>query len=146
MVSQVTLLSFIISSENHMQFDATDLKFPWFFFSLNHFLRNTVIFLNRVFCHLRGNNNSYHLFGHTIPNDILNIGTKWPMCVLQGLRNAREIDCKALCWSFLQGKKRHKFLLRLSRKPHPWTKIKKRKLQAFLWVNANKILTEVFSS
>lgn len=56
-----TLLSFIISSENHMQFDATDLKFPWFFFSLNHFLRNTVIFLNRVFCHLRGNNNSYHL-------------------------------------------------------------------------------------
>ena len=24
-----TLLSFIISSENHMQFEATDLKFPW---------------------------------------------------------------------------------------------------------------------
>lgn len=40
-----TLLSFIISSENHMQFDATDLKFSWFFFSLNHFLRNTENFL-----------------------------------------------------------------------------------------------------
>ena len=75
------------------------------------------------------------------------------MCVLQGLRNAGEVDCKVLCWSFLQEKKehtvffpyrpltaRHKFLLRLSRKPHPWTKIKKRKLQTFLWVNANKIL------
>ena len=68
------------------------------------------------------------------------------MCVLQGLRNAREIDCKALCWSFLQEKKkkehtvffpyrpltaRHKFLLRLSRKPHPWTKIKKRNSRLF---------------
>lgn len=41
---------------------------------------------------------------------------------------------------------RHKFLLRLSRKPHSWTKIKKRKFHAFLQVNANKILTEVFSS
>lgn len=83
------------------------------------------------------------------------------MCVLQGLRNARETDCKSLCWSFLQEKKkkehivffpyrpltaRHKFLLRLSRKPHAWTKIKKRKLRAFLQENANKILPEVFSS
>ena len=44
-----TLLSFIISSENHMQFDATDLKFSWFSFSLNHFLRNTEIFFKEFF-------------------------------------------------------------------------------------------------
>ena len=43
-----TLLSFIISSENHMQFDA-DLKFSWFCFSLNLFLRNTEIFFKEFF-------------------------------------------------------------------------------------------------
>ena len=55
------------------------------------------------------------------------------MCTLQGLRDAREIGCKAVCWIYLQEKKkkkivflpyrplatRRKFLLRLARKPHP---------------------------
>lgn len=82
---------------------------------------------------------------------------------LQGLRKARELDRKAASCSFLQQRKenkkkhivsppswpltaRHRFSLRLSRNLTLGLRSRKENSKLFLRVNANKILSKVFSS